>query len=84
MNEITYGMVEEHHILPNLERISYGIEAFCNVDQLELGCIVASIHDLSDDRMEILRLVDRCNRFRVSPEHLDEIVEDWMGEKVYR
>ena len=81
MNQVTYGVVEEHHALPGRERISYGIEAFLDVEQLELGCIVASVHDLSSDRTEILHLAQTCNRLGVSPEHLEEVVADWMGER---
>ena len=80
MDEITYGMVEERHSAFGLERVSYGIEAFFDLPHLDLGCIVASVHDLSADRLEIEDLVEMCNRLKVAPEHLDEIVADWMVE----
>ena len=81
MNVIIYGIVEEHHMLSELRRISYGIEAFAHVSETRLDCIVASVHDLSEDRVEIEALIERFNRLEVSPDHLEELVADWQGER---
>ena len=39
-----------------------------------------SIDDVSTDRVEMMNLIDKCNRLELSPTHLFEVVEDFLNE----
>lgn len=79
MNKITYGISEEIYILNNQKRISYGIVVYSNADQDGTATIVDSVRDVSSNKENITRLVNECNRLRLSPIHLRDVVEDFIG-----
>ena len=79
MNTITYGVSEEIYTLYDQKRISYGIVVYSNADQDGTATIVDSIRDVSSNKEKITRLVNECNRLGLSPIHLRDVVEDFIG-----
>ena len=51
-------------------RTSYGIEIIID------GVIMRSIRDVYTDRAAAQTLIDRCNRLRLSPVHIDDVLEN--------
>ncbi len=51
---------------------AYGIRAEAS------GDILRDIGDISDDREKVAALVGLYNDCRLSPEHLDEMIEDFL------
>ena len=80
MIDVTYAIVEEKYTFENESRIAYGIAAFADAKQDGTATIVASIHDITSNRESLSRLVDDCNRLKLSPLHLSDIVEDFLSE----
>lgn len=54
---------------------SFGISA------IQDGVTVASVNDISTSIKEIEALADDCNRLRLDPIHLTDIVRDYIMEK---
>ena len=51
-------------------RTSYGIEIILD------GVRMRSIRDVYTDRAAAQMLIDRCNRLRLSPVHIDDVLEN--------
>ena len=79
MSDITYGVVEERYAMGTKIRISYGISAFDTDEKDDMSTIVASVHDITDDRESLTGLVKRCNMLKLSLVHLNEVVEDFLS-----
>ena len=45
-----------------------------------ISCGTILIEDVSTDRVEMMDLIDKCNRLELSPAHLFEVVEDFLNE----
>ncbi|MBQ5885475.1 MAG: hypothetical protein IIW79_03615 [Clostridia bacterium] len=45
-----------------------------------ISCGTVSIDDVTTDRVEIMDLIDKCNRLELSPVHLFAVVEDFLNE----
>ena len=75
---ITYGIVEEMYTLGDESRISYGIVAYSNADEDKTATIVASIHDITNDKKRLAELVLLCNKLQLSVIHMNDIVEDFL------
>lgn len=59
------------------EYTAYGIEISClNGDKRER---VRYICDVFTNEQEASRFVEKCNRLGLSPIHIDEAVEDYIG-----
>ena len=70
---ISYVLTEDVHTVNRKRYIFYGIEAW------EDGRPLLSFRDVSTDREGMEALVDDCNRLSLSPIHLCEVVEDFIG-----
>ena len=79
MNMVTYGISEEFYILKNDRRVSYGIVIYANADEDGTVTIIDSIRDITSDKEKLARLVDECNRLELSPIHLRDVIEDFIG-----
>jgi hypothetical protein len=79
MSEITYGVTEEKYYLGNSFRIAYGIAAYADTDLDGTATIVASVHDVTDDKDRLCDLVDLCNSLELSVCHLYDVVEDFLA-----
>ncbi len=80
MINVTYAICEEKYVLGNESRISYGIVACSNADQDGTATIIASVHDITDDKERLSKLVDDCNELELSIAHLNDVVEDFISE----
>ena len=79
VNKVTYGISEESYVLNNDCRVSYGIVIYANADQDGTAMIIDSIRDISSDKEKIALLVDECNRHKLSPIHLRDVIDDFIG-----
>ena len=80
MMNVTYAVAEEKYVIGNESRISYGIVAYSNAEQEGTATIVASIRDITSDKNRLKRLVDDCNRLKLSTVHLYGVVEDFLSD----
>ena len=78
MSDITYGITEEKYSVGNSSRVSYGIAAYAYADVDGTATVVASVHDVTQDKQKLSELVDVCNRLELSVCHLSEVVEDFL------
>lgn len=80
MIKVTYGIVEERYTLGNESRVSYGISAYSNANENGTATIVSSVHDITPNKESLARLVDDCNRLKLSTVHLHDVVEDFLSD----
>ena len=78
MKNITYGILEERYSSCDKTRIAYGIAAYCNSDRNGGKTIVASVHDITSDKVALTKLINDCNRLKLSTVHLNDVVEDFL------
>ena len=74
-----YEIVEERFLMGNETRISYGLVAYADSDKEATATIVASAHDLTNDKCRAQLLAKKCNRGRLSLCHFQEIIEDFLA-----
>ena len=79
MINVTYAVTEERYSLGDAIRVSYGIAAYSDVSENGTATIVASVHDVTSDRENLSKLVDYCNRLKLSTIHLSDVVEDFLS-----
>lgn len=80
MMTVTYGLTEEKYTLGHKTRISYGIAAYSNSETDGTATIIASIHDISEDKVKLLELVQNCNCLELSAIHLYNVIEDFLAD----
>ena len=80
MMTVTYGITEEKYTLGQQTRISYGIAVYSNSETDGTGAVIASIHDISEDKEKLSRLVQTCNCLELSVIHLRDVIEDFLGK----
>ena len=80
MINVSYAIIEEKYTLGNESRISYGIAAYSNVKESGTATVVASVHDVTSNKEELMKLVDSFNRLKLSTLHLSDAVEDFISE----
>ena len=78
MKNITYAVSEERYTFADEARISYGIVAYSNADEDGSKTIVASVRDVTSDKISLTKLVNDCNRLELSTVHLNDVVEDFL------
>ena len=79
MKNITYAISKEIYAFGNEARTSYGIVAYSDADMDGSKTIVASVRDITSDRVALTKLVDDCNRLELSCVHLNDVVEDFLA-----
>ena len=80
MSTVTYGIVVETYSLENQSRNAYGIVAYADADEDGTAIVVASAHDIADNRCRAEQLADKCNRGNLSLCHFDDVIEDFLAE----
>ena len=80
MMNVTYAVAEEKYALGEEKRTSYGIVAYANAEQDGAATIVASVRDITSDKNRLKKLVDDCNRLKLSTVHLPDVVEDFLSD----
>ena len=76
----SYGIIEERYTLGNESRVSYGISAYSDANENGTATVVASVHDITSNKESLARLVDDCNRLKLSTVHLHDVVEDFLSD----
>ena len=76
---VTYGVIRENYILGAAERTSYGIAAYSDADIDGLATIIAHVSDITSDEAKAVELAELCTRLELSPMHLYDVVEDFIG-----
>ena len=72
---ITYILCRESYKTKRSERIAYGIAAYAEEEQT---CIT-KLHDITSDKNALAEFVSLCNRLQLSPNHLYDVVEDFLA-----
>ena len=80
MSTATYGVVAEMYSVRNQSRNAYGIVAYADADEDGTATIVASAHDITDNRCRAEQLADKCNRGNLALCHFDDVIEDFLAE----
>ena len=80
MMSITYGVTEEIYSLNGSSRRSYGIAAYADAEQDGTATILTSVRDITADKEGLEGLVQKCNLLKLSPIHLDDVVQDFLAE----
>lgn len=80
MTNVTYGVTEEIYSLETSLRTSYGIAAYADSAKDGTATIVASVHDVTDNKQALAELVSFCNRLELSTIHLMDVVEDFLAD----
>ena len=78
MTEITYGIVETQEAINGNTYTSYGIAAYAQEEQNRAATVIASINNITTDRIRLAELVQNCNLQKLSLIHLDDVVEDFL------
>ena len=78
MKNIIYAVSEERYTFGNETRTAYGIIVYSNADQDGSKTIVSSVRDITSDKAGITRLVNDCNRLKLSTVHLCDVIEDFL------
>ena len=81
MIKVIYGIIEERYTLGNESRVSYGISAYSDANENGTATIVSSVHDITSNKESLVRLVDDCNRLKLSTVHLHDVVEDFLSDQ---
>lgn len=79
MMNVTYGVTEEIYSVGHSFRTSYGIAAYADFAEDGTATIVSSVHDITADKQTITKFVALCNRSNLSTIHLNDVVDDFLG-----
>lgn len=77
---ITYTLIEEEFISYNSTYISYGINVCEKAENDSKPTLVASVHDITTDKLKLSKLISSCNKLKLSVIHLNDIIEDFLSE----
>lgn len=68
-----YILIRDTYSDGTQRRIGYGIAA---LDRESVT--ISAAHDLSPNETEVAELVKMCNRLKLSPIHLQDVIEDFL------
>ena len=80
MSTITYCVVAENYSLNGTARSAFGIVAYADAEEDGTATVVASAHDITDDRTRAEQLAEKCNRGNLALCHFDDVIEDFLSE----
>ena len=69
-----YILIKSIYTLEDTEHTIYGIALADGSDLIE------SVNGLSCDRQRVERLAELCTRLELSPEHLSDVIDDFLAE----
>ena len=73
-----YILITSSYTLGENEHTTYGIAL---ADIVEDGAnLIESVNDISDDRERVERLAELCTELELSPEHLGDVIDDFLAE----
>ncbi len=73
-----YIMIETSCTVNGITGKTYGIALAEYVDGQTV--ILEAVPDLSADKERVMRLAEMCTELRLSPEHLADVVDDFLAE----
>lgn len=76
-----YIVVQNIYEFCNFSQISFGI-AYVVQDENSI-VVLQSISDIVSDRKHIEKLVDLCNKCKLDPVHMADVVEDFLIEGLF-
>lgn len=79
MNDITYGTIAETYSIGDTTHVSYGVAVYAYVDSDGAATVIASVHNVSTQKERIDELVFLCNRYHLAPEHLSDVIDDFLA-----
>lgn len=79
MEEYIYCVCKETYLLGQVVYVRCGIAAAVIEDGVMN--VIEHIGDISADEQSVRQLADRCNRLKLSPTHLRDVVEDFLVER---
>ncbi|MBQ8310927.1 MAG: hypothetical protein IJX80_07945 [Clostridia bacterium] len=74
--KLVYRITEGASSAEEFKPLCYGIAAYSNAD--DPTSMIASVCNITSERIRLSELVDRCNRLRLSPIHLMDVIEDFL------
>ncbi len=74
----SYEMIEERYEEGEQTRVSYGI-AVC-AESNGVVDTIRTVDDITSDRERLLCLVQDCNRLKLSPLHILDVVDDFLTQ----
>ncbi len=77
---VTYEIAEEIHSLGSVSRTVYCIAAYADAEEDGTATVLGSVHDITSDREKLKALADTCNRLKLSPIHLQDVIEDFLDD----
>lgn len=69
-----YILIKSSYTLEDAEHTTYGIALADGSDLIE------SVSGLSSDKQRVERLAELCTQLDLSPEHLSDVIEDFLAE----
>ena len=78
MQEKKYILIENSCTLEDAEHTTYGIALANNHD--DGADLIKSVHGISCDTQRVERLAELCTKLELSPEHLSDVIEDFLAE----
>ncbi len=75
----TYGIIKEEYFLSETSRISYGIAAYADAENLGTSTVIASVHDITSEHKKITELAKLCTALKLDADHLSEVVGDYLN-----
>ena len=76
---MTYDVLKEEISTDAARLISYGIVVYSGSKGDGTATVLAAVRDITEDREAISGLVLLCNRLKLSPIHLFDVVEDFLN-----
>ena len=76
-----YIVVQNIHEFCNYSQISFGM-AYVEQDEFS-NVVLQSISNITSDRKHIENLVDLCNKCKLDPVHMADVVEDFLIEGLF-
>ena len=78
MMEFKYCVVKEKYLTETKEYVSFGIAAVEIYDGIYH--IITTVHNCCSNIDIASELVEKCNRLKLSPVHLNDIVMDFLND----
>lgn len=80
MRTVTYGIHSETYFLESQTRKTYGIVAYADAEEDGMATVIASAHDVTNDRYRAEQLADKFNRGNLALCHFSDVIEDFLSK----
>ena len=76
-----YRMIERNHTGKEGAPTYYGIGAYRYDSKTKKYITLIEIHDITEDKSRLFKLVQDCNKYELDLLHIHDIVDDFLYEK---